>query len=488
MNSMSELRESQKSINSLTKEFQAESGSGLYPRESGSKFPLTNGEYIENRQLKIKKEEHPMNTRKRWLKRAFTRLIVVAGIVLLAQTQAVAQAPPPIIEDLFPDEMMMPEIEVPAASKSPIKMAFSPISSAQNLSEFADLSRELGLDGTGELISLMLLVIQNEAPIPVTTRLADLAVLTDTQRHTFAVYSLENRNRATYDLPDWDKALRIDPGQGIALRLGFILTEGEKPIFEGAAKVYGCFWHSEFNSLYHSIGISERGNNEIGEKGVQVFASKYGVQRTNTYVSPEFGEEVNPISVREVSLPKPIFSPGGRSIYLESLLGELGMDSQMPYWIGIPQAIENDDFDYETACQFLDRVAEELKAHPRTLTRNTIWLSNHGILLTLTEDKVFIATSGAEVLALPYDVVEVLRHVAGLSLMYNWSESDVEPLRGTYKPIISPNPGEVIGFEIECTGVTIRAERMGNRYKIEVHNKLGTADENAIPLKYQRRK
>lgn len=86
-------------------------------------------------------------------------------------------------------------------------------------------------------------------------------------------------------------------------------------------------------------------------------------------------------------------SPGGPSVFIESLLGDLGTDKLLPYWIGVAQALESGAFDHLTAMQFLDVVADYRERFPDKFARTTMWLKNEGIVLVPTEHRVYLATS-----------------------------------------------------------------------------------------------
>ncbi|MBI1923842.1 hypothetical protein HYR99_06290 [Candidatus Poribacteria bacterium] len=85
---------------------------------------------------------------------------------------------------------------------------------------------------------------------------------------------------------------------------------------------------------------------------------------------------LNSISVRQLRHPTTPMSPGGPSVFIESLLGDLGTDKLLPYWIGVAQALESGAFDHLTAMQFLDVVADYRERFPDKFARTTMWLKN----------------------------------------------------------------------------------------------------------------
>jgi hypothetical protein len=368
----------------------------------------------------------------------------------------------------------------------PIEMELSPLPERTNLNEYQAFHQRLALLEGNERIVIMVLAIKNPLPIPVTTTLADIVPITGKTRHLFVAYCVKNpdSSRPTYALPDWETPLQIRAERGIRLRLAFIVKKGEHALFEGSLKVYCHFEHAEWNGVYHSISGSQRVDSVIGEAGEQIEVSQYGVQR-QVLQEFKFSDELNPVSVRELLPPTTAISPGGASKFLEPLLGEKGKESQLPYWIGIPQAVENSGFDYDTAMQFMNLISDYRTRFPNKLARTSIWLNIHEVLLVPTQHRVYMATSVWGVVALPHEVAEVLLFVGEQTLLLGFNPTDIAPKPGSYTPQISSNPGDIIGFDIECTsGIKIHAARNRNVFQIQITDAEG--NEIPVPLTYRR--
>lgn len=357
--------------------------------------------------------------------------------------------------------------------KSPISVEFSPLPANSNLNQYQTLAQKFDLALTGEVILIMVLSITNTTPTPVSTTLGDIVPWDGKKRHLFVAYLQENpaAGMPTYALPDWGTTVEIRQTHRIILRLAFIAKQGESATLEKSLQIFVAFTHSEIEGLYHSVSTSDAvdPDGSRSEATAEIKVSAYGVERYIPSAMFQIGDDLNSVSVRQLSFPTTPMSRGGASQFLDPVLGVKGTDDDLPYWMGIPLALE-EDFDYSTAMEFHDYLAEYLESFPDQLARTTVWLKKQGILLVPTAHRVYIATSVWGVTAVPHDVAEVLLYVAGEALLIGINSTDVAPKPGTYTPIISENPGEIIGFEIECSGIHIRANRVGNRYDIKVKN------------------
>lgn len=386
-------------------------------------------------------------------------------------------------------------IDVPLGpQQSPVVMTLAPRPAKANLIEYQKLAERLKLKESDEMITIMGLSMKNTLTISVVIKLKCIVPMTGAKRHLFATYLVEGpqTGRPTYLLPDWETEIQISPGQNITLRLAFILKKGKHASFEKTLKVYGCFKHSVNKGVNHSVAISRRvgpAKERVAEERVaeetQLVKNDYiDVVPTEPSVKFQLSNQLNKVSVRELPPPTTAMSSGGPSVFLDVLLGEVGTDSRLPFWMGVALAIEESKFDYATAMKFLDTIADYLSRFPDKLARTTIWLSLQGLLLVPTEHRVYIATSVWGIGALPHDAAEVLLFVASEALGLGLQAADVTPMPKGYIPDISPNPGEVVGFDLKCTsGVHIRADRVGNSYKVQVKDAEG---KPLTPLIYHR--
>lgn len=416
-----------------------------------------------------------MNRQKRLFSNCTVVAVLVTSLLILsAATEGISQT----------------VIDVPLGpQQSPVVMTLAPRPAKANPIEYQTLAERLKLKKSDEMITIMGLSMKNTLTIPVATTLANIVPMTGAKRHLFASYLVEEpqTGRPTYLLPDWETEIQIDPGQNITLRLAFILKKGKHASFEKTLKVYGCFKHSVNKGVNHSVAISRRvgpAKERVAEETQLVTNDYFDVVPTEPSVKFQLSNKLNPFSVRELPPPTTAMSSGGPSVFLDVLLGEVGTDSRLPFWMGVALAIEESKFDYATAMKFLDTIADYLSRFPDKLARTTIWLSQQGLLLVPTEHRVYIATSVWGIGALPHDAAEVLLFVASEALGLGLQAADVTPMPKGYIPDISPNPGEVVGFDLKCTsGVHIRADRVGNSYKVQVKDAEG---KPLMPLIYHR--
>jgi hypothetical protein len=422
-------------------------------------------------------EVHPMNTTYTPKRYKLHRVIaaLVAALVLLPAISSDSQT----------------TLEVPLGLKeSPIELTLSPLLADKNRTEYQKISEKLDLKTSDEMITIMVLTMSNPLPIPVTTTLADVVPITGLTRHIFATYMVEepDTGRPTYLLPDWGTELQIEKDLELTLRLAFILEKGGHAAFERTLKVYACFKHSVIQDNYYSISISRRVEPSTTRVAEEAKADEddYVSTEKTPQIRFQLSKRLNRVSVRELRPPTTPMSPGGKSVFIEALLGAEGTDNRLPYWIGIPIAIEAGAFDYHTAMQFMNHVSDYRDRFPNKLSRTTIWRNQQRILIVPTEHRVYVATSVFGVCTLPHDVAEVLLYVAEESLALGLHPTDIAAKPACYTPVISTNPGEIIAFDLVCArGVKIRADRDGNDFKIKVTDAEG--NESPIPLTYHRK-
>lgn len=384
-------------------------------------------------------------------------------------------------------------IEVPSAN-SPVELFVSPISSEMNPVVYRIISEILEIETKNErnveILVIMLLRILNNTDTKVSTRFADLVAMTTKGRHMICAYLYEDPAiaRPVFGLIDWNTEICVPERGEVRLRLVFIMKAAEHGPFQESLKLYGLFRHDKLGGLYHCIAISTRSDQEVIQESVRPGVNDiYGTEADAPIIDFEISANLTRDAVDKLRFPPTAISSGGESIYLDYLLGELGMDGTLPYWIGIAKAIDEGHFDYYTAMLLLDHVKAYIDMFPSRLTRTSIWLPSQGIIMVPAEDHVYTASDVYGICTLLHEAAEAIVYVAQKCLNYGIYPSDTAPIPGTYSVILGSPP---VGFEIDCIGIHVKAMRTRRGYRLEIIKKAPDGqhvDGNIIPLEYIRK-
>jgi len=337
-----------------------------------------------------------------------------------------------------------------------VEMSVSQLPESQT-AEYTMLREALDL-GYDDVVSIIVLEINSTLSFRIATTFRDIVAVVGERRYfpvAFCVEGSVTSHESVYTVPDWDGAVAVLPNGDTELRFAFVMRKGQRTRFLHELRFHVLFSHKllegqdGFEGRYRSLVSST-----LSGEGSSVVPRKHSVDLSVGRVL------VDPLPIAQ-------YSAGGHMIVLQPLLDALGVvqaDESFPYWFAAARAVTEWSFDHDTAMRFVSDVAVDLEKFPSMLQRPFIFLHRFRMLFLPTTKRIYFVSGGGDIVVVHPLVGESVLHflaVAPRTLPSQFDLAGLAPVFGGYVPQYEEQDiQKLVGFELECVGVTLRGDRI----------------------------